>query len=285
VVSGTRLELARGMTRHGWAGGLVAWLWSLACLAQGVAFRPLQPGVEYGTLTLTAHPEAGDGLLHVVRVDPARAELALGLASREGRLGTAARWAEASGFSVVINAGMYETDLRSNVGRLVDGGHVNQRRWKKAYQSVLVLGPAAPGLPAARLLDRDAPDFEAQAQGYRAVVQNLRLVKAPGTSVWKPNGRRWSEAFVASDAAGRLLLCFTRTPFEMAALMDLVLASELGVVRAMHVEGGPEASLSLRAGALSVDFAGSYESGFFPRDDNRQQWALPNVLGVRAPAR
>ncbi|MCA2977736.1 MAG: hypothetical protein INH37_05585, partial [Myxococcaceae bacterium] len=76
------------MTRLGWVGGFVAWLWSLACLAQGVAFRPLQPGVEYGTLTLTARPAAGDGLLHVVRVDPAQAELALGLASRDGRLRT-----------------------------------------------------------------------------------------------------------------------------------------------------------------------------------------------------
>jgi hypothetical protein len=279
------LEATPGMTRLGWVGGFVAWLWSLACLAQGVAFRPLQPGVEYGTLTLTARPAAGDGLLHVVRVDPAQAELALGLASRDGRLRTAARWAESSGLSVVINAGMYETDYRSNVGRLVDGSHVNQRRWKRAYQSVLVLGPTAPGLPAARLLDRDAPDFEAQAQGYRAVVQNLRLVKAPGKNVWKPNGRRWSEAFVASDAEGRLLFCFTRTPFEMATLMELVLASDLGVVRAMHVEGGPEASLSLRAGTLSVDLAGSYETGFFPRDDNHQQWELPNVLGVRASGR
>ena len=31
-----------------------------------------------------------------------------------------------------------------------------------------------------------------------------------------------------------------------------------------------------------LDLAGSYETGFFERDSNTQQWALPNVLGVRA---
>ncbi|MCU0697123.1 MAG: phosphodiester glycosidase family protein [Myxococcaceae bacterium] len=265
-----------------WASSLVVWAWSLSALAQAVAFQPLQPGVEYGTLTLTKRPEAGDGKLHVVRVDPALAELDLGLASQTGQLRTAAQWAHAKDFSVVINAGMYETDYRSNVGRLVHGEHVNQRPWKKSYQSVLVFGPLTPGLPRAQLLDRDAPDFEAQVKGYRTVVQNLRLVKGTGENVWKPNKRRWSEAFVAVDDAGRLLFAFTRTPFEMAALMDLVLASDLHVLRAMHVEGGPEASLTIRAEGVNVDLAGSYETGFFPRDDNRQQWELPNVLGVRA---
>jgi hypothetical protein len=270
------------MMRTAWSMSLTVWLGSLSALAQDVAFQPLQPGVEYGVLTLTTRPEAGDGKLHVVRVDPSLAELDLGLASQTGTLRTAAQWAHAKDFSVVINAGMYETDYRSNVGRLVHGEHVNQRPWKKTYQSVLVMNPLEPGLPKATMLDRDAPDFEERVKRYRTVVQNLRLVKGPGENVWKPNKRRWSEAFVALDAEGRLLFAFTRTPFEMAALMDLVLSSPLQVVQAMHVEGGPEASLSIRSKTVNVDLAGSYETGFFPRDDNRQQWELPNVLGVRA---
>jgi hypothetical protein len=270
------------MTRLGWAVSLGVCLWSLVTAAQGVAFQPLQPGVEYGTLRLTKRPEAGDGMLHLVRIDPAVAELDLGLASQTGQLRTAAQWAHAKDFSVVINAGMYETDYRSNVGRLVHGAHVNQGPWKKSYQSVLVFGPLTPGLPRAQLLDRDAPGFEEQVKGYRTVVQNLRLVKGQGENVWKPNKRRWSEAFVGVDAEGRVLFGFTRTPFEMATLMELVLASDLRLVRAMHVEGGPEASLSIRSATVNLDLAGSYETGFFPRDDNRQQWELPNVLGVRA---
>lgn len=273
------------MARGPWGLCLVSWVVSLSAVAgpaKRVAFQPLQPGVEYGTLRLVEKPEAGDGVLHVVRVDPSIAELDLGLASETGAMRTAAQWASQQSFSVVINAGMFETDYRSNVGRLVHGPHVNHRAWKKTYQSVLAIDPSEPGLPKATLFDRDAPGFDEAIKPYRTVVQNLRLVKAPGENVWKPNNRRWSEAFVALDASGRLLFCFTRTPFEMVELMDKVLASELSIVRAMHVEGGPEASLSLRGKGLSVDFSGSYETGFFQRDDNDRQWELPNVIGVRA---
>lgn len=261
------------------------WVVGLAAAAEpapAVAFRPLQPGVEYGALVLTEKPQGGDGRLHVVRIDPKQATLELGLASESGAMRTAAQWSAQKHLVAVINAGMFETDYRSNVGRLVHQGHVNQRAWKKSYQSVLALHPDVEGVPSATMLDRDAPGFAEAVKPYRTVVQNLRLIKAPGENVWKPNGRKWSEAFVAQDGEGRLLFCFTRTPFEMAELMTRVLASGLGVVRAMHVEGGPEASLSVRGKDLSLDLSGSYETGFFPRDTNDRQWELPNVIGVRA---
>lgn len=269
------------MSQRAWCCGLVVCSFALTAGAE-VAFKPLQPGVEYGKVTLVEKPEAGDGKLHVVRVNPEVASLDLGLASESGAMRTAAQWSSQQDFSVVMNAGMFETDYRSNVGRLVHGEHVNQKRWKKTYQSVLAMDPSVAGVPKATMLDRDAPDFEEAVKPYRTVVQNLRLIKAPGENVWKPNGRKWSEAFVALDTKGRLLFCFTRTPFEMADLMTRVLAAGLGVTRAMHVEGGPEASLTVRVADVAIDLSGSYETGFFPRDDNDRQWELPNVIGVRS---
>jgi hypothetical protein len=117
------------------------------------------------------------------------------------------------------------------------------------------------------------------AASYGTVVQNLRLVKGPGTSLWKPNGRAWSEAAVAQDKRGRILFLYVREGLEMSEFNRLLLASDLGVVRAMHAEGGPEASLSLR-GPLHEDFCGSYETGFREDDTNVEQWEIPNVLGV-----
>lgn len=256
------------MTRVAWCAGLVVCSLALADPPKPVALKPLQPGVEYGTLTLVEKPEAGDGKLHVVRIDPSVATLDLGLASESGAMRTAAQWSAQQG---------------SNVGKLVHGEHINQRSWKKSYQSVLAMDPTDASLPKAVMLDRDAPGFDDAVKPYRTVVQNLRLIKGPGENVWKPNNRKWSEAFVAMDSSGRLLFCFTRTPYEMADLMTRVLATGLGIVRAMHVEGGPEASLSIRGKDLRLDLSGSYETGFFPRDDNDRQWELPNVIGVRAP--
>jgi len=54
----------------------------------------------------------------------------------------------------------------------------------------------------------------------------------------------------------------------------------LGIERAMHVEGGPEASLSIHTASLTLDLNGSYETGFREDDQERHQWPIPNVLGV-----
>ena len=243
--------------------------------ATGV-WTPLAPGVEYAQRALDPKKPAR---LHVVRVDPEKAELKLGIASRDGRGRTAAAWADELGLLVVTNAGMFDVgDHVKHVGRLVDGAHVNQGAYN-GYQSALLFHPKKEGLPKAQLVDLDAEGSKALAASYGAVVQNLRLVKGPGLSVWRPNGRAWSEAAIAQDKRGRILFLFVREGHQMSDFNRLLLESDLEVVRAMHVEGGPEASLSLR-GPLNEDFCGSYETGFFERDTNVEQWELPNVLGV-----
>lgn len=248
----------------------------LLAVAPPPDWKPVAPGVEYRTF-----PFGEKGALHVVRLDPAKAELVFGLRSKAGgEARTAAAWAEQLRLSVAINAGMFKPDQSSNVGRLVDGDHVNQGA-SNAYQSMLVFGPKKKGLPRAQLLDLDAPGAAEVAAQYASQVQNLRLIKGPGTSVWKPNGRAWSEAAIAQDSAGKLLFLFSREGLQMADWNALVLKLPLQLTRAMHVEGGPEASLSIHGGGVDLDLCGSFETGFTPNEDNRAQWALPNVVGVR----
>lgn len=250
-------------------------------------WRPLAEGVEYASFRLAESPDIGDGLLHAVRIDPARAELRVLLASEQGGAPrTAKEWTGGFGLTVAINAGMFDTDHRSNVGYLRHGSHVNRPSWNQ-YQSVLAAGPSKPGLPAAEVVDLDAEGARERLAGFQTVIQNLRLIKGEGQNVWKPNGRRWSEAALAMDRQGRLLFLFSRTPLAMHDFNRRVLELRLGVVRAMHLEGGPEASLSLRAKGLALDLSGSYETGFFESNGNERQWPIPNVIGVRPkrPAR
>lgn len=265
----------------------------LSLLLSGVpSWCPLAPGVEYRTFDFQP-AGAKAGTLHVVRVSP-EVTLALAAAATDGGLPKkASSWADSERFVATINAGMYETDHRSNVGFMKHGPVVNQPRWNQ-YRSVLVAQPADGGVPKHALLDWEQWDAGAVST-HAVVVQNLRLIRSPGVSVWKPNGRAWSEAAVARDAQGRTLFLFSREGAQMAAWNDAVLALGLGVQAAMHVEGGPEASLSIRlpkgveapacealkkAGG-KLDLAGSYETGFNPNDENPEQWPIPNVLGVR----
>src|SRR4051794_3081231 len=122
---------------------------SLLILAAAPAtqWKPVAPGAEYRAFAFDP-----SSTLHVVRIDPAKARLKFGLSSHGGAARTAARWAADQKFAVVINAGMFSLeDHRSNVGRLVDGAHVNQGAWNE-YRSVLAFGAKKPGLPGAQVV-------------------------------------------------------------------------------------------------------------------------------------
>ena len=77
------------------------------------------------------------------------------------------------------------------------------------------------------------------------------------------------------------MLVHVRAPFTMKALSASLARPALGLNGAIFVEGGPEASLVVRADH-SLDLIGSYEDAFNPHDDNYRFWDLPNVLGVVA---
>ena len=246
-------------------------------LAAPLPFKPLAPGIEYATVKWIEKPSVGDGVLHVVRVDPAKADLRFGLSLKDGGgARPAGQWADDLGFTAVINAGMFQKDGATNVGYLRSGEHLNQHAWS-SDQSVLAFAPGK-----AQMFDLDVPGSKEKAMGFQDLVQNLRLIKATGErNVWKPTERQWSEAAIAADAKGRVLFLFCRSPLTMSEFNDKLLALPLEVTHAMHADGGPPASLSIRAKGLKLDLVGSYESGFRLNDSNTTQWRLPNVLGVR----
>ena len=230
--------------------------------AQPLSWRVLQPGVELATINK----------LYVVRVTPAQARLTVALASEtKSAPQTAAEWCRSANLAVAINAGMFQSDGRSNVGYLRHGTHLNNPRWND-YRSVLAVHPSV------LWIDRDQKGDDLSK--YDIVVQNLRLITKTRKNVWAPSARRWSEAAVAIDSSGRLLFLFTRTPFTMHDFNELLLKLPLDVAGAMHVEGGPEASLSIHVKGFDLDLAGSYETGFLENDTNARQWPIPNVLGV-----
>jgi hypothetical protein len=245
-----------------------------------VEWRELQAGVAYATIRVAEKPAHGDGLFHVVRVDPRVARLtAHALSIDRGEPKTAAEWAKKEDFAIVINAGMFEiSDHRTHSGYFRIKDHTNSGRWVKKYKSALLV-PRAGQLPPARLIDLDAGEVP-ELSDSDVVVQNLRLIKSPGINVWTPNGKQWSEAAIAMTRDGNILFVFSRTPFSMVDFNAKLLALGLDVVSAMHAEGGPEASLSIHAGGVDLDFCGSYETGFVEDDESSRQWPIPNVIGV-----
>jgi hypothetical protein len=256
-----------------------------------VRFKRLQTGVDYAAVIppcIPASPiKTRDRALHLVRVDPTKARLKTLMVSQLGGANlTAAGWAKKHRLALVINLGMYQNDHRTHVGYTRSGGHVNSRSWVGQYLSALALDPLRPKVNPAAMFDLAPGRGKALLDRYRTVVQNLRLIRSSsdkkGVNVWSraTANKRWSEAALAQDRRGRLLFVFARAPYAMTELNRILLELPLEVIRAQHLEGGPEASLSIHAGGVHLDLCGSYETGFVHADDNREQWALPNVLGV-----
>ena len=116
---------------------------------------------------------------------------------------------------------------------------------------------------------------------YASVVQNLRLISQPGQNRWGQQGKMWSEAALGEDKSGRILFIFCRSPFSMHDLNQELLRSDIGLVAAQHLEGGPEAQFYINIGDFELELYGSYETSFRENDENATSWSIPNVLGVR----
>jgi hypothetical protein len=248
-----------------------------------VEWKTLEPGIEYATVTPPGLSDLPiDPRIHLVRIDPRKRRLEAVMAGGDdGKLRAAGAWCRERHLAVAINLGMYEKDERTNTGYARKDRYVNNGHWGTKYRAALGFAPTKPGAPPVLMADLDKPGDKERLADYGTVVQNLRLVRG-GHNMWTKQDRRWSEAAVGVDKQGRVLFIFSRYPHAMKELNDILLALPLDLDTAMHVEGGPEASLSIHAGKVNLDLNGSYETGFVENDGESRQWAIPNVLGVRS---
>jgi hypothetical protein len=257
----------------------------LALMSAGGGWKTLAPGMELKEFRAAKPGNIGNSRITVVRIDPELWELAfMGVSLTGESTGhTAREWCQSYNFTAAINAGMFDADWKTHTGFLRSGRHVNCRSVND-YQSVAAFDPrGGKDLPPFRIFDLDAPGVTVKRilRDYTVVVQNLRLIKRPGESVWFEQRKRWSEAALGEDDKGRILFIFCRSPFAMRDLIHELLAAGIGLVAAQHLEGGSEAQLYLHVGKVEREMFGSYETFFRENDGNDRTWPIPNVLGVR----
>jgi hypothetical protein len=236
----------------------------LAAPQHATTWKTLAPGMELRELDVSAkHP--GSRPIVVLRMDPTRWELTLVTRTGTGDSSShsARDWAREHRLTAAINAGMYATDGVTHVGYMACDGHVHSKIIN-GYRSVAAFAPKWAGEPPFRLFDvKGRADVQALRSRYGCLVQNLRLVQRSGRSRWSPQPKKWSEAALGEDRQGRILFLYSPTPFSMHDLIEALLASDLGLVAAQHLEGGAQAQ-------LYVD-GESFGAGL----------PIPNVLGVR----
>jgi len=260
-----------------------------SAIAQGGSgWKTVEPGMELRFFEARKEGAQNNSRIAVLRIDPALWDLEVWGTSRTGESTghTARDWCQSHNLTAAINAGMFVTDQKTHLGYLRYREHVNNNH-QNSYQSVAAFDPRdSAGTSRFRIFDLDAPrvTFQGILKDYASAVQNLRLVKRPGRNQWGQQERKWSEAALGEDRDGRILFIFSRAALSMHDLNQELLASDIGLVAAQHLEGGPEAQLYLHAGETKLEMFGSYETSFEEDDNNAVAWPVPNVLGVRPRA-
>lgn len=271
------------------ASGLFSFAISLVLIGvagagSGPEWNVLSPGMEVRFVPIHLAKAPDNARITILRIDPHLWELqAIGASSTGEKANhTAREWCEAQGLVAAINAGMFKTDGKTHVGFMRFREHTNNGGVNN-YQSVAAFDPHDPHLAPFHIFDLDSPQVTAQSilKDYDSAIQNLRLIKRPGSNQWSKQDRMWSEAALGEDSAGRVLFIFSRSPFSMHDLNEEILSAGIGLVAAQHLEGGPEAQLYVHAGNFKLEQFGSFETSFREDDLNSTPWPIPNVLGVR----
>jgi hypothetical protein len=217
--------------------------------------------------------------LWIVRFDPTRFPLAL-LAGPMKSAKTPLEWIKAGKLIGVINAAMY-TPTGRPTGMAIANGKTIHGWDNRGYGAFFAFGPRKKGLPAAVMAGRGCPGFDLAAlkRNYRNLVQNYRLLGCNGQPIRWKDPKPYSAAAVALDRKGRVAFVHMVESYPMTQFARILADAELGFERAMYVEGGSPAQMSLRYGKRAVNRIGAYEALIFKAGGKPEK--LPNVLGFR----
>jgi hypothetical protein len=245
------------------------------------AARELGPGITHERHELASDPAIplADDCLDVIRIDLAGHQLRALTALHDGGSRPLSRWIADEHLVAAINAGMFHDTLKS-VGLLVTAETANNPDDNAAFGGFLAFDPVDPASPAVIVAGRDCRGFDLATlrTRYRSIAQSYRLVGCDGEAMAWKDTKSYSAAAIGVDRDGQLVMMHARAPHRMREVSQT--AATLELAGAIFVEGGPEATLIVRARDGEVTRVGSYETGFVEHDGNRELWDLPNVLGV-----
>lgn len=260
-------------------GSAIAAMFAASSANAEIVWRPLENGLELARPLAPGTPRAGDGLVTIVRIDPAKAKLALAMAKFEGeKRRTAAEWAREKHWIFAVNAGLYQEDYMTNVGLMRDGRRVNNAKVNH-YRSVFAFNPRR-GLEEPFQLWDKVCDKDNEFRRFDTQIQNIRLIDCRKRVTWPASEKDVSLAVLGADGQNRLIVAFSQSPHTAGGFARLLLRWPLDLRRAQYLEGGRPAQLYLEAAGVTLSLNGLCGgtlgcigvSGVAPE--------IPNVLGV-----
>jgi exopolysaccharide biosynthesis protein len=177
-------------------------------------------------------------------------------------------WQNALGAALVINGGFFRED-NTTAGLLIHEGEAHGFSFDQieaaGYEHGGMLGITG-GVPSVRLLST-SPYVEGESLDF--ALQGLPMLIDQGVPVdFHLPERPARRTAVATDSQGRLVLLTVATDsITLMQLRDWIAStSELAIIEAMGLDGGPSTGLAIQAGAINV---------------SRDSWTpVPSVLAI-----
>jgi phenylalanyl-tRNA synthetase alpha subunit len=116
-----------------------------------------------------------------------------------------------------------------------------------SWMGVLVFDPREPNLPPATLLDLSRPEDQLLEPRYETAVQSMMLFDRAGEIRVRKTDRIARRSAVALDETGRVLLLVTEGSYTLWETGSLLQESGWGLVQALALDGGNEATLIVNA--------------------------------------
>lgn len=249
--------------------------------AQSGGWEKISDGLYIGEFESSEKSIIGNSKIFIIKIDPNLYSFKLLCAGElEHSNLTVKEWSRKYNLIGAVNAGMFQADYVSNVGFMKNYDYENNPGVNPRYFSVAAFNPKDSTCSKPfQLFDIDEEKIKNIINKYNTVIQNLRLVKHLSENRWSPQNRKWSEAALGQDTRGNVLFIFSRAPYSMYDLINILKSLPISIDRAQHLEGGPEASLYFSLNELTIEKMGSYETDFYENDQNLNYWPVPNVIG------
>ncbi len=180
---------------------------------------------------------------------------------------TSDAWRTQLGATLVINAGQYTEDFTHLGILLCDGKNFGTRR-HRLWKGLLLAEPIDPAYPIAQTIDlNEQPEFDVEA-AYSQAVQTMMLVDSNHLIRVNRTDKQARRTIVAEDTSRRILLIVTEGDYTLWEIGQWVLASGLDVTRALAMDGGAQAQMSLEINSEKVTIPG-------------KQIVLPGIVALK----
>ncbi|HSI06674.1 MAG: phosphodiester glycosidase family protein [Myxococcota bacterium] len=189
-------------------------------------------------------------------------------------------WSERLQAPIVFNAGQFDEKLNHLGWLKADGAWLFSDR-KSQWKGLLVSGPVEGGAFGGIIdLEHASPNI---TDAYLHVVQSMMLIDEESQVRVRDTDKTACRTVVAQDDKGRLLILVSEGAITLGDLARWLGESNLGIARAMNLDGGIEAQIAISTPELKLALYGQYGTGTNVFENvGPVRFPLPAVIAVRA---